>query len=1455
MKKFILFYRENTQKLICSLEYAVGVLRGLGLNSSLQGINFNRKGIYYVAFLLLLFSQSSLHSQIIIDGDPSDWPAVLNNPANTKKAFKHDPFDVLHVDDQWTGGSSDTGANPSTHWFWANGNSNDKGDIANAGAVLLGTKLYFFGDRTAANGNAQIGFWFFKDDVRPTGNGSGSSPFTGEHVNGDILIISNFVNGGGNAQPSIYIWAGKTDVNPGALILVTGVGLDAALTTNSSVVNVPTGQMFNGEMWTFYPKFGETETYPNPLFFEGYLDLATLPGEYNACFQRFLLETRNSQSISASLQDLVAGQFYGIPPAPTAISNAFCGTGSVSLSASGCNGTLKWYTSAIGGVAIGEGSPFNTPEISETTTYYVSCTVDGCEGPRTAVTATINPPPSGVGVPTHVTCYGAATGSIDLTPSGGTPPYTYAWTKVGDANFAASTQDLSDLTAGVYNVIITDSKGCEVSDQVEITEPPLVTPEISKNPGNASTLCGVSPSEAQALINTAFTNWLNESGEGYENGVHVDNPGTAPYTITMSPENPSAPLYSGGSIDVTWTITDACGVSDTVIGTFTVDNNCRIICETVPTDVLCHDSSTGSIAVTASAGFPPYNFYLYLSSDLNTQLDSVLDVDSNPGMATFLNLPAGTYTILITDAVQDLEDPTLCADTSILQPEAPLSNQITSVNILCYGAATGSIDLTPSGGTSPYTFSWSASNGGIIPEGQEGNEDLTELVAGTYSVVITDSNECQDNAEIEITEPPLATPEISKNPGNASTLCGVSPSEAQALIDTAFTNWLNETGEGYENGVHVDNPGTAPYTITISPENPSAPLYSGGSIDVTWTITDACGLTDTVVGTFTVDNNCRIICETVPTDVLCNDDSTGSIAVTASAGFPPYNFYLYLSSDLNTQLDSVLNIDSNPGMATFLNLPAGTYTILITDAVQDLEDPTLCADVSISQPEAPLSSQISNIDVLCYGEATGSIDLSPSGGTPPYTFSWSASNGGVIPEGQENNEDLTGLVAGTYSVVIVDANGNEGGCRNENSAEIMQSEELTCSIEKNSDEICIGGLNGSATVTILDGSGDYTYLWDNGETTATATGLSGGLHSVTITDSNGCVTSCEITIATIPCDDAHCTYTQGFYGNYGGLGCTPDYGIVNSHVMMTNALTQVGGSFNFGSLNTGNYFLLKLSDVTGAGNPAQNKIYKMLPGGGSPRALVGYATYDEYATWSDNDPLVAKGANKGKINNNLLSQTITLFFNLQMDQSLGGVVLESSFATAKTITCGSNEPNMETAQEFTISSSLISYLENNGGATVDNLFALANKSLGGESTGGINAATINYAVDAINRGFDECRVKVVIPEETIETRSIAFDDKDAISNSRPISGNVTIYPVPFQDSFTVNYGLDYDSLIKVQIFDIKGSLIYQLNDIDTKQNHEIRVEPTFNKGKGEMYIVKVITDREVIIKKVISSQF
>src|SRR5262249_38807725 len=154
----------------------------------------------------------------------------------------------------WTGGSQDPDASPSADWFWAYGQTNDKGNIQNAGAILLINPnnnhkiLYFFGDRTADNGDAQIGFWFFLDDVHPIGTGATKSNFTGEHKNGDILIISNFANGGGNVDPTVYIWKNKTANNPGGLVLLTAAdGVDTAMSSNNQNRNVPNVTMFNGE--------------------------------------------------------------------------------------------------------------------------------------------------------------------------------------------------------------------------------------------------------------------------------------------------------------------------------------------------------------------------------------------------------------------------------------------------------------------------------------------------------------------------------------------------------------------------------------------------------------------------------------------------------------------------------------------------------------------------------------------------------------------------------------------------------------------------------------------------------------------------------------------------------------------------------------------------------------------------------------------------------------------------------------------------------------------------------------------------------------------------------------------------------------------------------------------------------------------------------------------------------
>jgi hypothetical protein len=341
--------------------------------------------------------------------------------------------------------------------------------------------------------------------------------------------------------------------------------------------------------------------------------------------------------------------------------------------------------------------------------------------------------------------------------------------------------------------------------------------------------------------------------------------------------------------------------------------------------------------------------------------------------------------------------------------------------------------------------------------------------------------------------------------------------------------------------------------------------------------------------------------------------------------------------------------------------------------------------------------------------------------------------------------------------------------------------------------------------------------------------------------------SCTSTFEVPICNVTHCTYTQGYYGELNGSACTPDGLPTYDHQIMINAINQAGGTFNFGSTGTGNYFTLKASDVYGNPDPTQNNVFVMLPGGGTPRALVGFATYDQYSTWSDGDPLNASGPNKGRINNNLLSQTMALFFNLSLDPALGDVVLTKKFATSD-VACGSDVPDPRSYSEFTISSSVIDYLNANypGGATVDNLFILANKALGGEDIGGLTASSINGAVDAVNRGFDGCRIQVPIRIST------------SVPALTPISSllepTFTAYPVPFKDVLNIRYDFDYKSDVNIEIYDSKGALLMTERDTDAYPNKEISIRPRFNRGDGQLFFVKLVTNKGVSIKKVISEK-
>jgi aminopeptidase-like protein len=136
--------------------------------------------------------------------------------------------------------------------------------------------------------------------------------------------------------------------------------------------------------------------------------------------------------------------------------------------------------------------------------------------------------------------------------------------------------------------------------------------------------------------------------------------------------------------------------------------------------------------------------------------------------------------------------------------------------------------------------------------------------------------------------------------------------------------------------------------------------------------------------------------------------------------------------------------------------------------------------------------------VLCFGASTGSIDVSVSGGTSPYTYNW---GGGIT------TQDRSGLAAGTYTVTVTDAN----ACTKTVSATITQPSALTVS-ETNVDVLCFGANTGSIDVTVSGGTSPYTYNWGGGITTQDRTGLAAGTYTVTVTDANSCTKTVSATI-------------------------------------------------------------------------------------------------------------------------------------------------------------------------------------------------------------------------------------------------------------------------------------------------------------------------------------------------------
>lgn len=244
-------------------------------------------------------------------------------------------------------------------------------------------------------------------------------------------------------------------------------------------------------------------------------------------------------------------------------------------------------------------------------------------------------------------------------------------------------------------------------------------------------------------------------------------------------------------------------------------------------------------------------------------------------------------------------------------------------------------------------------------------------------------------------------------------------------------------------------------------------------------------------------------CSIIGNDLLCHGDESGIADLTVTGGTEPYS-YLWSNGATTEDLSE---------------LSGGYYSVTVTDAAGN----TTTCDVTIYEPPL-LECYIDGTDLLCNGDESGAADLTVTGGTEPYSYLWS--NGA-------ETEDLSGLSAGVYSVTVTDANRCSTSCE----VTIEEPPLLECEIINTQNASCNSCADGSATVAPIGGTPDYTYLWSNGQTTATAINLLPGSYSVTITDANGCSSTCYVNIEYE--EQEGCTLTVGYWKTHSIYGPAP----------------------------------------------------------------------------------------------------------------------------------------------------------------------------------------------------------------------------------------------------------------------------------------------------------------------------
>jgi gliding motility-associated-like protein len=677
----------------------------------------------------------------------------------------------------------------------------------------------------------------------------------------------------------------------------------------------------------------------------------------------------------------------------------------------------------------------------------------------------------------NITCNGLTNGSVSLSPSGGTAPYTYSWAGTGSVSgVTATTASMTNLAAGTYNYVVTDANGCNKSGSATVQEPSIISVSAK---AKTSVSCN---GGSNGAVNITVT-----GGSPIGSPIYQSFAWSGPSGFTASTQNITG--LKAGRYDVTITDANSCTGTDSVL----ISEPTAISIANTKVDVLCNGNATGSIDITTTGGIGTHTYSWIGPGTFSSTSEDIT------------NLAAGSYTVTVTDANSCVKTSTVV----ITEPTA-ISISSTQVNVLCNGASTASIDLTVSGGTPTYSAAWTGPSSYTAS-----TEDLSLLAAGTYNVTITDNNLCTKTSSVTITEPTKLT---------------LSSTKVDLLCNGASTGSIALTISGGVSTYSKSWTGPSSYTST----NEDISTLSAGNYSVT--VTDANSCTETLSTTITEPT--AIAASDVITNVTCNGLSDGGVNLTVSGGTVASNYTFAWDNSATTEdITGVL---------------AGNYQVTITDD----NGCTFVKTYTVTEP-AVLSIAKTITKVLCNGNADGGINLTITGGTATYSYSWTGPNTFTA-----NTEDITALLAGDYDITVTDLN----NCQISDKITVTEPTAMALGYVR-TEVKCKNENNGAIDLTVVGGTvaTDYIYDWASikGYTSAVSdiSNLVADEYTYTITDDNGCVLTDTINIsepallglniATVSVCDGQGTLTFNAYGG------TSPYTYMVDRVSATSPVTNL----------------------------------------------------------------------------------------------------------------------------------------------------------------------------------------------------------------------------------------------------------------------------------------------------------